>query len=733
MKRLLVFGLFYLAFLCIAQLPCNAFKVIHGTDTLAFPWIGGLDNPRFNNLDLNADGKNDIVIFDRKDQKILPFVHTGNIGEVKYRFAPEYIPYFPKDIQNWMLILDYNCDNQPDIFCRRNYSSLINVYKNTTQNTGYLSFELVHDTLWVDNMFNSFYPLVSNDIPAIADVDFDGDIDFLTQDGLGSRIELNRNEASFCGDFDLKLHSMCWGHFSEVSTEYAGAVLNQPCYNEYKTMHQGGAYLALSLNGDTLIDFILTDDGPTNAVALYNGGTRRIAHFTQKDTAFPSYDQPVNLHYFPALFHVDVDADGLKDLVAAVNGIDFPSPNNPTYALNSGEIIHFYKNSTNNSAPIFQLQKKDIFIDQTIDGGSHAIPLIWDEDRDGDLDLLILTQQKTIWTGLNYAQRKEWRFYENITNNLQPIFKLVTSNYKGFNNLVLLDTLKSPYPVLADIDNDGDLDLFVGHYDARILFLENISSSGSANFQLTSVNYLGTNLTGKGCFPHFADIDNDNDLDLLIGRENGKITFVKNIGNPSSAVWDTPIYNWGGVDVSDYFYPVANAKPFWFDYNQDGNLELLVGNTQGEIHVYEPNGTNFLHKGILFNERISESVSPFFVKFHSSDSVSIFVGCSKGGIYLYRIPQGFVTHLQNQDIAWKVNIYPNPVKDFLTIQTNYQPFEIEIYNLLGQKIYQKNVFSNEALLNTKEWDEGLYFLKLTNQNNVKSLKFLKISYYSTGY
>ncbi len=726
MRRFLFFLFLYLNTISLAQLPSNAFKVVHGLDTLAFPWTGGWDNPRFNNIDLNQDNKMDLVILDRKDQKILTFLHIGNVGTTQFRFAPEYIPIFPKEIRNWMLILDYNCDNQPDIFCGNELNNLVTVYKNTTLQKGYLSFELAFDTLWADNMFNTFYPLSTNDIPAIADVDFDGDIDFLVQDGLGSRLEFYRNEAMLCGDFDLKLHSLCWGHFNEFSDTFASVLLNQPCFNEYKTMHQGGAYLALQLNGDTLIDLILTDDGPTNAVALINGGSRRIAHITQKDTAFPSYNIPINLHYFPALYHVDVDGDQKKDLIAAVNGLDFPSPSNPTYVLNWGQAAHFYKNIGNNQSPNFQLQKKDFFFDHTIDGGSYANPILLDEDQDGDLDLLILIEQKTIWTGIHYAQRKEWRFYENITNNYNPVFKLVTSNYNGFNNLTLLDNLKVPHPTVADIDNDGDWDLFVGHNGGKIVFFENITTGGSANFQLASIDYLSLNLSGKGCFPHFADVDNDNDLDLIIGRENGTLTFIENTGTPSMANWANPIYNWGGVDVSDYLNPfISNAKPFWFDYNQDGNSELLVGNLQGEIHIYEPNGTpNFTYKGMLFNERITEAASPFIVKFHSQDSITIWVGSRKGGVYLFRIPQGFTT-AQQPILKLDCHVFPNPASSELFIQTNCPHFECFFYNLQGQKMLYHSSSQPKTILNISDLPAGLYFVKINTDEHVQIVKVVK--------
>lgn len=731
MKVLIHFLFWKLAFASIiySQYLSNAFPVIHGTDTLFFPWTGGWDNPRFNNIDLNFDGKMDLVVFDRKDQKLLTFVHVGNPGEVKYRFAPEYLSAFPKDICNWMLLVDYNCDNQPDLFTRQLNPQTITVFKNTTLQNGYLSFESTSQDLWTKNVGQtSGFELTSYDIPAIADIDFDGDIDFITQEVLGSRLELHRNVATNCGDFDLELHSMCWGHFVEVSSTYASALLNQTCAGEYKTMHAGGAYLALQLNGDTLMDLILTDDGPNNAVALINGGTRRIAHITQKDTAFPSYNTSIQLHYFPAVFHVDVDADGTKDLIVAVNGLDFPSPNNPTYVLNWGEAAHYYKNVGTQNNPIFQLQKKDLFFDQTIDGGSHAIPVIWDEDRDGDLDFLMLTQQKTIWTGFNYTQRKEWRFYKNIGSNSNPIFRLETSNYKGFNQLTLLDSLKLPFPALVDIDNDGDQDLFIGHYDAQILFLENISVSGSADFQLASVDYLGSPLNGKGCYPHFADIDNDNDWDLLIGRENGTITFVENIGTQSSALWANPINNWGNIDVTDFYNPfIANAIPFWFDYNQDNNPELLVGNLQGEIHIYEPQGLpNFVHKGVLFGDRISSAVYPFFTQFFPSDSVSIFVGNAKGGIYLYRIPQGFTTpQISSFKATWDCKLFPNPTSSFLNINTSLPFFYYEILDYQGKILIQQEIFQPQISVDLKGYPSGIYLIKVQANEEIRTFKIIK--------
>jgi hypothetical protein len=79
-----------------------------------------------------------------------------------------------------------------------------------------------------------------------------------------------------------------------------------------------------------------------------------------------------------------------------------------------------------------------------------------------------------------------------------------------------------------------------------------------------------------------------------------------------------------------------------------------------------------------------------------------------------------------------LSLFPNPVKDELSLQikndsfTNYQ---IEIYNNLGQKVsenlnsfYQENDVIN---FNTKQFNSGIYLIKIFNQSTSHSLKFVK--------
>ncbi len=75
-----------------------------------------------------------------------------------------------------MLLADYNCDGKKDIFTNTTFG--LKVYKNTTD--GQLTFELQEDPLLTEiggSMVN--LQVGSSDLPALSDIDGDGDLDIL--------------------------------------------------------------------------------------------------------------------------------------------------------------------------------------------------------------------------------------------------------------------------------------------------------------------------------------------------------------------------------------------------------------------------------------------------------------------------------------------------------------------------------------------------------------------------
>jgi len=69
----------------------------------------------------------------------------------------------------------------------------------------------------------------------------------------------------------------------------------------------------------------------------------------------------------------------------------------------------------------------------------------------------------------------------------------------------------------------------------------------------------------------------------------------------------------------------------------------------------------------------------------------------------------------------KVKFYPNPVSNNLNI-TNLNNTNIEIYNLVGQRIVQYENISGDFTIEMKEYPDGIYFVKLQNGKSVRTEK-----------
>jgi hypothetical protein len=69
----------------------------------------------------------------------------------------------------------------------------------------------------------------------------------------------------------------------------------------------------------------------------------------------------------------------------------------------------------------------------------------------------------------------------------------------------------------------------------------------------------------------------------------------------------------------------------------------------------------------------------------------------------------------NDVLASTYNIYPNPVKDVLTIKGDNMN-QIKVYNALGQIVKNIDCNTNEYELNVNDMNNGIYFINITNVN-----------------
>ena len=103
--------------------------------------------------------------------------------------------------------------------------------------------------------------------------------------------------------------------------------------------------------------------------------------------------------------------------------------------------------------------------------------------------------------------------------------------------------------------------------------------------------FLGGAFVGGGtlnALPALADIDDDGDQDLFVGIHPGTVNFYLNRGNALSRQWAIPIPNYNniGVDVipAEPGGTAAGRQSMAFvDIDADQDLDLFVGNQSGSI------------------------------------------------------------------------------------------------------------------------------------------------------
>jgi hypothetical protein len=719
--------------------------------------IGGLVAPQFSSFDLDGQGPEDLMVFDRNGNVLLSFINNSTPGNPSYDFAPEYLGSFPV-LRGFVQFHDFNGDGKKDIFTGPPSASGIEVWRNTSQGDQ-ISFELmkfnfgIGDFLQfpVGNGYSQVY-VSSIDVPAIIDVDGDEDLDVLTFEPGGSYMYFYKNMAKEQGLPDdtlvYKLEDACWGKFfesgvgEEISLSSNPALCSAGLLPDDKdgttsdSRHAGSTVLALDGDGDGDLDMILGDLSNNGFVYLENGGSSTEAFMIDQNIQYPTAEEEVDIFVHIAPFFIDIDNDGRRDLIASQNNI------NGAQNVNH---IWYYKNVGTDASPEFQLVQKDFLHETSLIMGNSSHPTFLDFNSDGLQDILVGTH-RMVFSSESSTERKSLFLYENIGTKSSPAYKLNTDNYLGMRDIV---GTNDGYlaPTVGDLDSDGDDDIIVADKRGFLYYWENVAGAGNP-YEFDGFIYQYKNIKpGSNCKPAIYDLDGDGLNDLIIGEKNentnpetgvfGGLTYYRNEGTVGAPEFydnmDTlsNTSTLGSVNTNSIFVTSGSSSPSFFVSNNE--LFLSVGSRGGEVHIYNDIEENLYDS---FNEVYSElpiqdvgiRSTAVYADLDDDNFYEVIVGNDGGGLRAFNTT--FIVNDESsiEDVRnLEMTISPNPTSDIIdvNIPDNTQA-KYTIFDINGRLVQSGQMQGSYARLQIGQLPSGVYMLdvKADTRSNVK--RFIKL-------
>ncbi|MEO1050141.1 MAG: CRTAC1 family protein [Bacteroidota bacterium] len=197
----------------------------------------------------------------------------------------------------------------------------------------------------------------------------------------------------------------------------------------------------------------------------------------------------------------------------------------------------------------------------------------------------------------------------------------------------------------ADYDQDGDQDLFIGSGPANgtkrpdYHFKNLHKETGQISFQrITNQVFAQDSLDGQTW--NWIDYDNDGDLDVYMTNWGGSFGGIKN--NLYRNDGDTIIRINEGDIVNDVGISLANV---WADFDNDGDLDVYVGNGGGQLNRYYENQGNGTFKSITQGHFVEQAKNTWGVSagdYNNDGRIDLLVSNKTGYIrggdvnFLYR-------------------------------------------------------------------------------------------------
>ncbi len=707
---------------------------VSGADPLDLAWAGGLNFSVFSEINLNGDARPDLFAFDRSNNRTLTFINNGGTGIHCWEYAPQYEKHFPR-MRGWAFLYDYNCDGKQDLFTVNSYNNGIAQYRNDTQG-GNLLFTFVDSSI----QFDFGGPVLSNIlasgnlVPNFDDIDGDGDMDILglqfqCAGGFAYYKNMSMEEYGVCDSLnDYILVTNVWGAFTLRSGLYQNVAVGSWNVSCFQTPGGGGSY-EIAERDDTYANIRTIDlDGDGDKDALIGDSqTKNSLMVTNGGNNINALMVPPQDTLFPSYnTPVSILTFAMHSFADADNdGITDLLVTQSEYENNRG--VLFYKNTGTNAIPVYNYQMNDFLQNEMIDVGESATPVLFDFDSDGLLDIVIGNKLKTTGPG---SSTTTLSLYRNIGTLTAPSFQFVTDDFAGIQSQLLTGQI---YPAFGDLDGDNDMDMLVGLDNGKFVYFENIAGPGvTVVFGPPVFNYMSIDV-GLASTPQLIDLERDGLLDIISGGKNGLVKYYRNLGSSSIPFFavNATIDTLGGIVVQAPLTPDGYSVPFLFE--QNGDYRLFVSSMNGDIYLYgnidgNTGGIYTLLDTVyskVGGSRISYNISVSGGDLNNDTLTDMLVGLYGGGMQIF-YQDNSINSVSDVQNTEDLRVYPNPASEFIVVKSTHSELNMvcELFDLNGQLLKSSVLKGNYSVVDVRNFSSGVYLLKVSSGKSILNKKIV---------